>query len=737
MKISLAWLNSMLSSPQPGTLSAPEAEAMLTSAGFPVESITPVALPSGGGAGGGGGIDHCLDVEITSNRGDALCHMTLASEIAAVSDGRLGVVRPDVTPPTPDATAQASSVVKLVNEVADDCPRFTLRVITGVKVGPSPAWLVDRLAAVGQRSINNVVDITNYVQSELGNPSHVFDLDMVHASMEKGGVREVIVRSAKTGEKIELLDGKTVTLATGELVVADSSGPLSLAGIMGGARTGVSERTSDVLVEVATWNPVKIRKAARRLNITSDASHRFQRVVSPRTLQAASDRVVSLILDLAGGRLMTGTIESGSWSDEPVVIQLRGARVRRVIGVDLSDAQIERALEAQGCALAGGAGSSEWRVTVPATRNDVRLEIDLIEEIARTIGYDKIVVPDLMPVRINEPQRSERAGREVARVLTGCGFFETVTFSFTSAKAAKPLVLPGVALTSVSDDRRGNEGTLRPSVLCGLLACRRVNQDRRADGGASGGGGGGGSGRAMVKLYEVGAAFGEALDRPGITIERQTLALLSDLPSTGNAFERRQLGVRQMRGVVEALVFAMHGPNADLRFEPIGDSPRVMALDAGASGRVIIKTGEGDVVLGMLGVVDEATQRLYELEHPVIVAELAYEPLVAPFPARVTVTPLPVMAATERDLSLIIDEDTQWDRVRQATLDSAPEFMESLAFVTTYRGKPIPEGKKSLTLRMRFRHPEKTLRDEEVNAPVDALIARLKAALGAEVRTGG
>ncbi len=701
---------------------------MLTSAGFPVESITPVALASGG-------VDQCLDVEVTSNRGDALCHVTLASEIAAVSGGKVGFVPPVMTPATPDATAQATSVVRLVNEVTEDCARFTLRVIRGVKVGPSPAWLVDRLAAVGQRSINNVVDITNYVQSELGNPSHVFDLEMVHAALDKGGVREVIVRGASAGEKLELLDGKTVTLAAGELVVADSGGPLSLAGIMGGAKSGVSERTSDVLVEVATWNPVMIRKAARRLNITSDAAHRFQRVVSPRTLQAASDRIVSLILQLAGGTLMSGMIEAGAWSDEPVVIALRGARARRVIGVDLSDAQIERALEAQGFAVAGGAGSGEWRVTVPAVRNDVRLEIDLIEEIARTIGYDQIVVPELMPVRINEPQRSERAGREVARVLTGCGFFETVTFSFTSAKAAKPLLSPGVALTSVSDDRRGSEGTLRPSVLCGLLACRRVNQDRRADV-AEGGAGSAAGGRAVVRLYEIAAAFGEVADRPGVTVERQTLAMLSDLPTSGSAFERRQLGVRQMRGVVEALVHAMHGASAELRFEPIGETPRVAALDGDASARVIVKTSTGDMVLGTLGVIDEATQKLYELEHPVVVAELAYEPLVAPFPARVTVSALPVMAATERDLSLILDESTAWERVRGATLQNPPEFMESLAFVTTYRGKPIPEGKKSVTMRMRFRHPEKTLRDEEVNAPVDALIARLKSELGAEVRAG-
>jgi phenylalanyl-tRNA synthetase beta chain len=725
MKISLAWLNSVLS---PGGLSAAEAEALLTSAGFPIESTTPVAVP-------GGTIDQCLDVEVTSNRGDALCHLTLAAEIAAVSDGKHRVFRPKMDAPASDAGVQASSVVALRNEVTRECPRFTLRVIKGVKVGRSPAWLVDRLAAIGQRSINNVVDVTNYVQSELGNPSHVFDLDLVRPSGD--GTREIVVRGAAAGEKLEMLDGKTVTLAAGELVVADAGGPISLAGIMGGQSTGVSERTKDVLVEVATWSPVMIRKAARRLNITSDASHRFQRVVSARTINLAADRITQLIVELAGGKLLSGTVEAGAWSDEPVVIALRGPRVRRVIGVELTDAQIERALAAQGFSLAAGAGSGEWTVKVPAIRNDVKLEIDLIEEIARTIGYDKIVVPELMPVRINEPQRSERAGREAARVLTGCGFFETVTFSFTSAKLAKPFIAPGVALTGVSDDRRGSEGTLRPSVLCGLLACRRVNQDRRADVG----GGVGGAGRAMVKLYEIAAAFGEDAARPGgggggATIERQTLAMLSDLPSSGSAFERRQLGVRQMRGAIEAVVLAMHGPSAALRFEPVGESASVSALYPDTSARVVIGTPSGDLTLGTFGIIDEATQKLYELENPVIVAELAYDDLIAPYPARVTVMPLPTMGATERDLSLIVDEATGWDRVRRATLDASPQFMESLAFVTTYRGKPIPDGKKSLTFRMRFRHPEKTLRDEEVNAPVDALVARLKAELGAEVRTG-
>lgn len=715
MKISLAWLNSML---VPGGLSAEAAEGLLTSVGLPVETIEAVET--------GAGIDRCLDVEVTSNRGDALCHLTMAREIAAVSAGKQSVKRrPESAAVVAAKTGSegVESAVTLRNEVPEQCPRFTLRVIKGVKIGPSPAWLVDALAGIGQRSINNVVDITNYVQAELGNPSHVFDLATLKAGPD--GKPAVIVRAANKGEKLKLLDGKTVELMTDEIVVADAERAVSLAGVMGGEETGVTERTTDVLLEVATWSPVRVRKASRRLNITSDAGYRFQRQVDARTLDAASERLAELIVELAGGKLCKGMLDQGVWTREPVEVMLRARRVREVIGVDFADAEIDSALRAQGFTLAPGAGSGEWRVSVPAGRTDVKLEIDLIEEVARTLGYERIATPEMMSVRVNEPQRQERAGVEVARVLTGAGFFETVTFTFVNAKGAKAFVGKGAGTISVSDERRGAEGVLRPSVITGLLGCRRVNQDRRV------------APAGNVRLYETSAVFA---DVGGKHAERMMLGLLADVPTHAagaalGAFERKQMGLRIMAGVIESLAASMMGSKVMVRMEPAGDL--VSAYEAGAAARVWVGVpGAEEKAIGVMGLLSAEAMKQHEIEWPVVAAELDYEMLIAGYPARATVEALPVMSAVERDVSLIVDEKVTWEAVRASTLKQRLEHLEALSFVMSYRGKPIPEGKKSVTLRMRFRHPEKTFRDEEVNGPVEGLIAELKKELGAEVRTG-
>lgn len=733
MKISLVWLNQLL---QPGNLSAASAEELLTGAGFPIESTEAVALSSGA-------IDHRLDVEVTSNRGDALCHVTLARELAAVSKGTQRFVAPSshagAGATSASTAAPAERSVKLRNDITDDCPRFTLRVIRGVKVGPSPAWLVAALEAIGLRSINNVVDATNYVQAELGNPSHVFDLAKVALVQGSAGaasasgaasnaIPELIVRRAANGETLALLDGKSVTLVD-ELVVADASGPISLAGVMGGASSGVSNTTTDVLLEVATWKPELVRKSARRLNITSDAGHRFQRIVDARTLITASDRLVEIITALAGGTCAPGVVQAGKWSDEPTRVTLRCDRARSVIGLPLSDAEIRSALQAQGFVCRDAASGGEVVAEVPHTRTDVRIEIDLIEEVARTIGYDRIEIPDTMSVRVSEPQKSEIASREIARVLTGAGFFETVTFSFTSAKLAKPFLPPGLSLLRVSDDRRGGEGVLRPSVLIGLLGCRRINQDRRADTAS-------GAGACGVRLFETASVFAELESAPGKNIEHTNLGLLCDFPADAaihgvdkpKAFDRRRAGFRQMRGAIEAIITAMHGPDAALVFTP--GAPAFAALDPGASASITLN----DQPLGVMGIASPQTLALFELDAPVVLAELNLAALTSGYPPASKVAALPTMAAIERDVSAIVGESVTWDAVRSATIQHGLEHLEALNFVSTYRGQPIPDGKKSVTFRMRFRHPQKTFRDEEINAPVSGLMGTLTAKLGAEFR---
>ncbi|CAN5722585.1 phenylalanine--tRNA ligase subunit beta [soil metagenome] len=732
MKISLARLNTHVEPP----LTAEAAEDLLTRAGLPIESIEAVQPPSGP-------LDQCLDVEVNSNRGDVLCHAAMAREIVAVSaftaaprtlvsaaerTRRLhalgGAVREPAasipaSPSNPDPAADTGTFT-LRSEAGPACPRFLLRRIRNVRVGPSPAWLVNALAATGQRSINTIVDATNFILTEIGNPSHAFDA----ATFARAGRGPVpcIVRPARPGEKLTLLDGKAIPLTPADIVIADDARPLSLAGVMGGQDSGVSARTRDVLLEMATWLPVNVRATSRRFNLTSDAAYRYQRGVSPETLPAALDALTALVLAVAGGEVSGDTLSAGTHADTPPrTITLRAHRVRAVtgLGADLTSAEITRALTLQGFTVqpqahAAAGGETSFQVAIPWDRRDITAEIDLIEEVARTIGYERIPAPEVIRVRIGPPQTAERAAAEITRILTGAGYFEAVTFSFTSAKLAHPFLAPGRTTLGVSDDRRGAEGILRPSILAGLLACRRVNQDRRVAPAGS------------VRLFEIASTFAQQGARD---LQPRTLALAADLPASGTPAERRQSAVRAVTGVLEALAIAMTGSAETLTLTPA--APAIAAFDPAAFATVSLAGRP----LGSLGILSADTQRLFELEHPVVAAELDLDALTAEFPPRARVAALPTMAATDRDLSLILPEAVTWSAVKSATMAANLPHLEALDFVTTYRGKPIPPGKKSLTLRMRFRHQDKTLRDQDVNPQVDALTAALKQNLGAEVRT--
>ena len=707
MNISLAWLNSLLDRP----VSADEAEHALTFTGFPIESRTPAANG-----------DVLLDVEITSNRGDCLSHVGLAREVAAATGRTLRVVTHKVASEGGDPIDRT---VSLENRCETDggCPLFTLRLIRGVRIGPSPAWLVQRLEAVGQRSINNVVDASNYVLFELGNPSHAFDVRTIAAGAD--GRPAVIVRPAAKGEKLALLDGKAIELRETDMVVADGKAPSSLAGIMGGAGSGVSAATTDVLVEMATWAPGRVRSAARRLGLRTDASHRFERFVDPRTIGVAMDRLVSLIVEIAGGTVAPGRLSAGQATQPGAPIGLRPQRARAVLGANFADEQMKAALVAQGVRhnTTGGRDGAVWACVPPDHRPDIKIEEDLVEEIARTIGIDKLPVAEQMSVRVKPPQPRERAGAELCRVLTGMGFFEAITFSFVSEKQAKPFLPPGMSSLAVSDERRKGEGTLRPSIIPSLLACRARNQHAKA------------APSGAIRLFEFASVFGETA--PGKHVEHRNLALLADLPArgtpnAGSAFEQRQSGLRLMRSALEAALLALRGGASGLGV--VAGATPFGALDRGASALLML---DGQPC-GVMGLLTPAALAANEIEHPVVVAEVNEGMLLAGYPPQAQVSELPRFPATGRDLTLDVDEALPWARVEKeiaaATEAGVVRWCEGFGFVSAYRGKTIAPGKKALTLHLTFREPTRTLKDDEVNAQMAGLVERLKANVGATIR---
>ena len=714
MKISLHWLNRYLSVP----VSAQEAEEILTHTGFPFESVTAQASADGKP-------DALLDVEITSNRGDCLSHVGLAREIAAksgvVSGGGSGgaaggrrLVMP--TAPVAKRAGRVGEFLTLRNGASDACPRFTAQVIRGVKVGPSPAWMREALEAVGQRSISNVVDVTNYITHELGNPCHVFDLDKLEG-------RTLHVRFAKKGEALKTLDGKQRTLVETDLVVADAARAQSLAGVIGGADSEVSATTVNIVLEMATWDPATIRRAARRLGIRTDAGYRFERGVHAATLDDAARRAAELIVQVAGGELAEGVLSEGRPVPEARRIALRPSRCGAIIGHDVPAGDmiaLLRLLEIE----VEQRDEDTLDCVIPAWRLDLEREIDLIEEVARIRGLDRIEVAERLPIAIRPPQAMERAARALSGVLTGLGFYEAVTFSFVTPAQAAPFAGPGVGLVSVDDDRRGADGTLRPSVLPGLLLCRRANRMAQVE--QPGG----------VRLFEVSATFGQ--DAGGGSLESKRLGMLLDAPMSGKraTHEDRQGAVRLVRGAVEAVVRTMAGPRARVWIEP--KDPGAAAWERGSAGEVWVETDKGKRSIGVLGLVSKATLDLFELEHPVACAELEVEPLLEAFPGGSAIEPLPAFPSIERDLSLVVAEDVAWSRfeglLARVGADREMALLESTRFVGVYRGEQTGKGKKSVTLRMRFRAPDRTLRHEEVDPQVARVVSEAGRELGAVLR---
>lgn len=702
MNISLHWLNRYLSAP----VTAHEAEEILTHVGFPFESKAEQAT-----SGVGGAKDWLLDVEITSNRGDCLSHVGLAREIAAKTGRTL--VMP--TAPVPKRGGKVGEFLTLRNDAPEACSRFTAQVIRNVTVGPSPAWIKDALEAVGQRSINTIVDVTNFITLELGNPCHVFDLDRLEG-------HAVHVRFAKKGEPLKTLDGKQRTLVETDLVVADAKRAQSLAGVMGGADSEVSATTTNVVLEMATWDPATIRRAARRLGIRTDAGYRFERGVHPATLDDAARRAAELIVQLAGGELADGMLSEGRPVPEARTVVLRPSRCAAIIGHEIPAGDMIGLLRRLDIDVEQH-NEDALACTIPAWRIDLEREIDLIEEVARIRGLDKIEVADKLRIAIRPPQTAEAGSRELSGILTGMGFYEAVTFSFVSPSQAAPFVAPGASLLKVDDERRGADGMLRPSVLPGLLLCRRANRMAQVE--VPGG----------VRLFETSATFAE--DGQGRSLERKMLAMLMDTPISGKrvTHEDRQTGVRLMRGAVEAVVRALAGPRARVTIDPV---PAPSAWESGATGSVMLHTDKGRVALGMLGLMSKAMLDLFDLEQPVVCAELDLAPLLAMYPPAAAIDALPAFPSIERDLSLVVAEEVAWARfdslLARLSAEKDMAMMEATRFVGVYRGEQLGKGKKSVTLRMRFRAPDRTLRHEEVDPQVARVVAAAKTELSAELR---
>ncbi len=651
----------------------------LTACGFTVE----LREPDRGG--------EAWEVEITTNRPDAMNHRGLARE-AAVACG-VGLTSLEIRVQESGAPAAESVAVEI--EAPELCSRYAARVIRGVHVGPSPAWLADRLERCGIRAVNNVVDATNYVLLELGHPLHPFDLERI------GGAR-IVVRRAREGEVLETLDGIQRRLDPSVLVIADAGRPVALAGIMGGAASEISEGTTDVLLESAHFDPVTIRRAARRLGMHTEASHRFERGADPGAVRLAVDRAAQLIAELAGGEVAPGVVDLYPGRREPREVTFSLGRLERFAGMPIAG---ERALEIlEGLGFAPRREGDAVRVTVPSWRVDVELPEDLYEEVIRHVGYD--TVPAALPVLPTTPGSRARAWEVADRAraaAVAAGLEEVVTYAFIApeddAGAQGWPLCPGEPLPLENPLAR-TQGTMRRSLVPGLLRGVRGTLAR---------------GETDVRAFEQGRAFALRDGRP-VEVERLALALAG---SVGSWDRTAAVDFLDLKGVVEELLERL-GTGA-ARWEP---------LECGwlAGGEAAVARDAEGAALAALGRVADAVAERLELRAPVYVAELDLE-RVGPERARAFV-PLPRHPGIVADLTVEHDRELAFAELEGAVRELADELVREVRLVARYSGRNVPAGRVRTTLRLLYRASDRSLTQEEVNERQEALRAALAGRLG-------
>lgn len=677
MRTSVTWVNDYLDRPA----TAEEQADLLTAAGLNFDGRD--TAENG---------EVWQEIETTSNRGDCLCHVGMAREVCAMSGRTLKAPTLERKSPGP----AAAKFIRVSNEDHVGCPRYTARVIRGVTVRPSPEWLQRRLRAIGQIPRNNLVDCTNFVLFEMGQPTHVFDLDTL-----KGA--EIHVRHARAGERfLPIGEGAAeVALRAGDLVIADAERPVAIAGVKGGALTAVTEGTTNILLEAASFSPAAVRAASRGLRISSDSSYRFERGVHAAEIEAASARLAALILETAGGELCDGVVEAGAPIPSPRTIELRPARVNALLGLVVPLQEIEDALRTLG--FAPVVRGNVVVCTVPPRRIDIEREVDLIEEICRIHGLDRIPVRDSIKLRVTPVQPAVAALRSVKDLLVGMGYVESVTHTLVSERHAAPFCPANQTLLRVEDERAGGAPMLRPSVLPSLLEVKRRNSD---------------NGTQHIKLFEHAHVF--SADAKGAPVERTTLAMLSDEPADDN--------LRSVRGACERVLRALAGNHASLTLTPASSSDRASYFSVQAHMSV------NNARVGSLGLLTPAALSAFGVEGPMAAAELELTPLFANFPPESRAQQLPAFPGIDRDLSAIVNDSVPWSDVERVVATLKLPWFESLSFVGTYRGKQIGAGRKSVTMRLMFRAADRTLRRDEVDSSIAALGKELAVQLGAEIR---
>jgi phenylalanyl-tRNA synthetase beta chain len=648
--------------------------------------------------------DVVYDLEITPNRPDLNSAIGIAREISALTGNPLRM--PDVAIPK---SSSAESVEKLVSvrvEDADLCPRYTARVIRGVKVGPSPDWLRQILEKIGLRSINNVVDVTNFVMMESGQPLHAFDYHLIAKDPARAdSPPQIIIRRAGDVETFVTLDGQKRVLDASMLMIADATRAVALAGIMGGQDSEINERTVDVLLESACFNPANIRATSKKLELRTESSYRFERGGDIEIVDWASRRAAQLIIETAGGQAAEGTADAYPTHFQPKRIALRYGKVGQILGVAIPPADNVKYLSALGLRVVEQSAEA-CAVEAPSFRVDLKREIDLIEEITRLHGVDKIPsTPPRNALGSNSFDAVHDELGEARRILVGLGLSEAQGQTLISSKA--PHIADPVALQNPLSSEMD---VLRPSLLPGLLDALRHNANHK---------------NADVAIFEIGRTFA----RKGSQASEQrrvALALTGHSHAPFWAGENRdaKFDIYDLKGAIEEF------------FEQFG--VRGVTCAARAQGTAfwvesaVISLGKFE--LGEMGQLMPTLARQLDLRDPVLLAELNMDQLLARRSTSRSFKPLPAFPAIRRDVAMIVPEAATHQAVLDAIKQARGTTLEGVQLFDVFRGQNVPAGHKSLAYAFTYRSLERTLTDGEVNTAHQQVVAHLKRALGAVIR---
>lgn len=682
MKISYQWLKEFVGI----ELDARDLAERLTMVGLTVDGVEEH------------GEDRILEIDLTSNRPDCLSHLGVAREVAVIGGKRILVSGGEIV----EGSTLTSALTSVEVLDPDLCPRYTARLIRGVKVGPSPDWMVRRLEALGQRSINNVADITNYVLLELGQPLHAFDLNRLAG-------RKIIVRRAREGETLVTLDGIERILTTQMLVIADDEQAVALAGIMGGGDSEITEATVDVLLESAYFAPASIRQTARQLGMNTEASYRFERGIDYEIAARASDRAAAMMAELAGGEVTSGLIDVRTFQSSPQPIRFRFDRYHHLTGLSVETDQAAGILESLGMTVQAGGGGGSIQATPPSWRVDLAIEEDLIEEVVRITGYDRLLTTLPGGAGAGAYLADESARRVVRRTLVADGFCEAINFSFVNGEKDQRLSRTphcGLRLTNPIDE---TQSWMRTTLVGGLLDAveRNINHGTR-----------------NLRLFETGKCFSEGPDRP-VEIERLSLVMTGVRNERDWQSASERLDYYDLKGVIESIG------------ECLGKNSFEFLVTAGIQylhpGRAAVISLTGNEI-GFAGQLHPRIAANYKFKQPVYIAELDFGALLQSPTLDPRYRPLPKYPAVTRDLSMLLADEISWTEIERRIGDLGITELIGCRLFDLYTGRELPAGKRALALSLRYRADDRTLTDEEINERQSRVVEMLTRDLGAEMR---